>query len=191
MALPPVREGEAPPGEERTDGAPTVENRWWVDSGTGLARRRSAGADAESRPRPIVGERLFRVGRDFDQDRARARLSESHLDLLREGNPPENGWAYLAMTNERSRDDLVARVKQLVRLPRGARAVMVDSGVSLRIIATGRTIGERFVEITLGGESSFDAWVRGEWVHERVFRSRERALREASGVLQRFLDPKD
>jgi hypothetical protein len=191
MAQPPAREGEPPPAEERAADAPTVENRWWVDSGTAVARRRSGPADAESRPRPIVGERLFRVGRDFDQDRARARLSESHLDLLREGNPPESGWAYLAMTNERSRDDFLARVKQLVRLPRGARAVIVDSGVSLRIIATGKTIGERFVEITLGGESSFDAWVNGEWVHERVFRSRERALREASGVLQRFLDPKD
>jgi hypothetical protein len=169
-------------------GAPqtTVENRWWVDANTG-ASRRGPSPVAERATAPIVGERLFGVGRGFDQDRARARLTGSNLNLLREGNPPEDGWAYLAMTEQRSNGDLLERVKRAMRLPRGCRGVLVDSGTSLRVIVTGQPFGDRVVEITLGGESSLDVWTRGEWTAERVFRSRERALREAPHLLARHL----
>ena len=46
---------------------------------------------------------------------------------------------------------------------------------------------DRVVELTLGGDSSLDVWSRGEWVTERVFRSKERALREAPHLLSRYL----
>lgn len=175
---------------------PTVENRWWVDTTGGKKRPAAAPADAPGEPveRPmprVAGERLFRVGRDFDQERARAHLGDGNLAWLREGNPSEGGWAYVAPGDERSRDDFVQHVKQMVRLPRGARAVLVDSGISVRVIVTGAPIGERIVELTLGAESSFDAWVRGDWVCEHVYRGRERALREASRLIARYLAPGD
>ncbi len=164
---------------------PTVENRWWVDSTTGTKRR---GLTSPSeRPAPIVGERLFGVGRDFDQERARARLTDSNLNLLREVNPPDDGWAYLALTEQRSPRDYIERVRRALRLPRGSRGVLVDSGTSLRAIVTGKPFGARVVELTLGGDSSLDAWANGEWVAERVFKSRERALREAPHLFARHL----
>ena len=43
----------------------------------------------------LVG-RLFGVGRDFDQDRAKVRLTDANLHILREANPAEDTWAYLA-----------------------------------------------------------------------------------------------
>lgn len=165
---------------------PAVENRWWVDSST-AKRARSGEPAAAPAPGRIVGERLFRVGRDYDQDRARSHLSDSNLGWLREGNPPEDGWAYLSLTDNRSRDDFLTRVKQAIRLPRGARGVLVDSGSSLRVITTGSPVGERICELSLAGDSSFDAWVKGEWVCERVFRGRDRALREAPGLVARYL----
>lgn len=187
MAGPPSRSDAPPVAAETAEAKPTVENRWWVDSGTAGQRR---AVPAERPEPPIVGERLFGVGRDFDQDRARTRLTDSNLNLLREGNPPEDGWSYLPMTEQRSPKDLVERVKRAIRLPRGSRAVLVDSGNSLRAIVTGQPVGERLVELRLGGDASLDAWSRGEWVAERVFRSRERALREASRLIARHLrDP--
>lgn len=174
--------------EEEAGSKPAVENRWWVDSttGKGKASRPEAAPKESGEDQRIVG-RLFRVGRDFDQDRARARLTDSNLNWIKEANPPPDGWAYLAPTEERSRADLIARVKQAIRLPKGARAVLVDSGTSLRAVLTGTPVGERIVEITLGSESSFDAWIKGDWVFERVYRGRDRVLREASGLVARYL----
>jgi hypothetical protein len=176
----------ATPAADPGAAQPTVENRWWVDGNTS-AKRRGPTPPSERETPPIVGERMFGVGRGFDQDRAKVRLTESNLNLLREGNPPEDGWAYLQMTEQRSSNELVDRVKRAVRLPRGSRGVLVDSGASLRVIVTGQPFGERVVEITLGGDSALDGWTRGEWTIERVFRSRERALREAPHVLARYL----
>jgi hypothetical protein len=139
----------------------------------------------------MAGERLFRVGRDFDQDRARARLTDSNLNWIKEANPPEGGWVQVNATENRSRDDLVARVKQAVRLPSGARAVLIDSGSSLRVVATGTPVGAKIVELTLGAESSFDAWSGDDWVCEQVYRGRDRALREASRLFARYLAPGD
>jgi len=180
-------DGREPGSGTPTEGGapPTVENRWWVDANTS-AKRRGPTPPGERETAPIVG-RLFDVGRDFDQDRAKARLTDSNLHLLRESNPPEDAWAYLPMTQQRSSRDLLERVKRALRLPRGGRGVLVDSGTSLRAIATGRPFGDRVVELTLGGDSSLDVWSRGEWVAERVFRSRERALREAPHLLSRYL----
>jgi hypothetical protein len=180
------------PAEGSPDAAapqPTVENRWWVDGSTSAKRRGPTPVSERATP-PIVG-RLFGVGRDFDQDRAKVRLTDANLHLLREGNPPEDGWAYLPLTEQRSSDEMLARVKRSIRLPRGSRGVLVDSGSSLRAIVTGQPFGERVVEITLGGDSSLDVWARGEWVAERVFRSRERALREVSHLVARHLRSAD
>ncbi|MEW6271783.1 MAG: hypothetical protein AB1689_21075 [Thermodesulfobacteriota bacterium] len=183
---------QPPPGGASGGGQdaakPTVENRWWVDSGT-PNKRRSPTPTSERPAPPIVGDRFFAVGRDFDQDRARARLTDANLNLLREANPPEDGWGYLAMTEQRSPEEYLERIRRAIRLPCGSRAVLVDSGSSVRAIFTGKPFGEQVVELTLGGDSSLDVWRRGEWVTERAFRSRERALREASHLVARHLRP--
>ena len=169
--------------------APAVENRWWVDSGTSLRERRSVPAD---RPEgTLLVERIFRVGRGFDQDRARADLTDTNLNLLREANPAEGSWGYLSLIEDRSPTEQIEKVKRSLRLPRWARGVLVDSGVSIRAIATGDPFGERIVELNLGAQPSFDAWARGDWVHEKTFRSKERALREASGLIVRYLRRRD
>jgi hypothetical protein len=95
----------------------------------------------------------------------------------------------MPLTEQRSSKEHVERVKRSLRLPRGGRGVLVDSGTSLRAIVTGRPFGERVVEFTLGGDSSLDVWSRGEWIAEKVFRSRERALREAPHLIARYLRP--
>ena len=160
---------------------PTVD-RWWVDQG-----KDAKGAPAV-RPPTKYGGRFFRTGEGFEQDRARLRLTDSNLKWLQEANPPADGWALVrVLPGERFPEGKVERVKAALRLPAGGRGVLVDSGVSLRAIVTGSPAGERLVELRLGGESSFDAWVRGEWVREVVFRDFEDALRRAPALLREYL----
>jgi len=170
---------------------PAVENRWWVDTGAGKDRGGSRPAPPADGSAPIVGKRFFAVGYGFDQDRAQKQLTDSNLNLIREANPSEGTWAYLCMIDDKSPPDRLAKVKRMLRLPKWARGVLVDAGTSIRAIATGEPVGERIVELTIGSQSSFDAWARGEWVREKVFRSRERALREGSGLIVRYLKNRD
>jgi hypothetical protein len=60
-------------------------------------------------------------------------------------------------------------------------------GEAVRAIATTQPVGERLVEVRLGRDSTFDAWVRGEWVREEAFRSFEQALRRAPRLLREYL----
>ena len=142
-AGPEAREPAAPTNADAA-AQPTVENRWWVDANTSTKRRGPVPPNERETP-PIVG-RLFNVGRDFDQDRAKVRLTDANLQILREANPPEDAWGYVPMTEQRSGKDYLEKVKRALRLPRGSRGVLVDSGTSLRAIATGNPFGDRVVE---------------------------------------------
>jgi len=42
-------------------------------------------------------------------------------------------------------------------------------------------------EVRLGDESSFDAWVHGEWVREQLFRSFDEGLRRSPALAREYL----
>ena len=187
MASPESTTKESSPDSTEEE-KPTVENRWWVDSGAKKAQRHPAAREREEPENPpIVGDRFFAVGRGFDQDRAQKELTDSNLNLIRQANPQPGSWAYLSLIEDSSSPKRIAKVKRMLRLPKWARGVLVDAGTSIRAIATGDPVGERVIELSIGSQSSFDAWADGEWVREKVFRSRERALREGSGLMMRHL----
>ncbi len=161
---------------------PTVENRWWVDQG-----KDAKGAPIE-RPPAAFGGRFFRTGDGFEQDRARARLTDSNLKWLEENQPPADGWKVVhVLPGERFPEKKLERVKAALKLPAGGRGVLVDSGTSVRAIITGTPVGERLVEVRLGDESSFDAWVHGEWVREALFRDLDEALRRVPALVREYL----
>ncbi|HJQ82672.1 MAG TPA: hypothetical protein VKA21_01245 [Candidatus Binatia bacterium] len=161
---------------------PTVENRWWVDQG------KDAKGNPIPRPPAQFGHRFFRTGDGFEQDRARLRLTDSNLKWLDEASPAPGEWAVVrVLSGERVPDARVAKVKAAFNIPPGGRGVLIDSGTSLRAIVTGDPPGDRLVEIRLGDESSFDAWVHGEWVREALFRDFDEALRRAPGLLREYL----
>jgi hypothetical protein len=150
-----------------------VVDRWWVDQG------KDAKGNPLPRPPATYGGSFFRTGDGFEQDRARVRLTDSNLKWLEEGRPPADGWAVVQVfTGERS---------SAFKLPRGGRGVLVDSGNALRAILTGEPVGERLIELRLGEESSFDAWVNGEWVREVLFRNFDDALRRAPVLVREYL----
>jgi hypothetical protein len=161
---------------------PTVENRWWVDQG------KDAKGNPVPRPPAQFGHRFFRTGDGFEQNRARVRLTDSNVKWLEEAQPPDGGWAVVrVLADERTPDARIEKVKTAFALPRGGRGVIVDSGTALRAIITGDTTNARLVEVRLGDESSFDAWVNGEWVREALFRGFDDALRRAPALVREYL----
>jgi hypothetical protein len=174
----------APPAGGPPDGAqgPAVRDRWWVDSGD---KRR------ERAPAPVstVGSRFYRTGVGFDQDKARTRLSDNNRRLLLELNPAEGEWTYTRLAdkphNEQNRDRILAQVP----MPPYARGVVIDCGRTLRLLVTGTPLGERILDLTLVDSPSFDAWIEGEWVRERVFRDQRSALGGLRRFVPEFLSP--
>jgi hypothetical protein len=167
-----------------SDGTPTVQNRWWVDTD-----KASEAAKASSRgPRAPIGSRFFDIGYEFDQEHAKRRLTDLNLKFLDEGRPAPNEWRLIRMVpNEAVPTEHLERLERRIPLPPGARGVVVDSGRSVRFIITGDPVGERVLEFTLGEESSFDCWIRGEWVREELFRDLEDALHQARPFVERYL----
>src|SRR5512140_403533 len=133
--------------EDRRDGTPAVENRWWVDTGKAAERARAT----KPAERPPVGSRFFDIGYAFDQEHARARLSDINVKFLEEARPGPGEWVTICMVpTERVPPAQIERVKGRLALPPGARGVIVDSGRSVRFIVTGEPVGERILEFTLG-----------------------------------------
>lgn len=168
----------------RGESEPTVHDRWWVDSD----ETKAAATAAVNRDRPPIGSRFFDIGYEFDQERAKHRLTDVNLKLLDEAKPAPNEWRVLRMVaNESVPAREIERIKRRLPLPPGARGVIVDSGRSARFVLTGDPVGERVLEFTLGEASSFDCWIRGDWVREESFRDLDDALRRARRIVFQYL----
>ena len=163
---------------------PTVQNRWWVDTD----KRKDAARATPKGDRPPIGSRFFDIGYEFDQERAKQRLTDVNLKLLDEAKPPPNEWRLLQMVPDESvPPGQIEHIKRRLPLPPGARGVIVDSGRSARFVLTGDPVGERVLEFTLGEASSFDCWIRGDWVREESFRDLDDALRRARRIVFQYL----
>ena len=171
--------------QQGRESGPAVADRWWVDTGKTTERARTT----PSGERPPIGTRFFDIGYEFDQERARTRLTDINLKFLEEAQPAPDEWKIIHMVPRESvpaRE--LERLKARLPLPPRARGVIVDSGRSVRFIITGDPVGECVLEFTLGEESSFDCWVRGDWVREELFGSLDDALRKAKPYLHRYLE---
>lgn len=167
---------------ERGGGGPAVKDRWWVDTGD---KRR------EHKPNPPapVGSRFYRSASGFEQDAARARLTDLNQHLLASGDPPQGGWGYVQLAEKPHNAQNRARITAQVTLPPYARGVVVDCGRTLRLLITGTPPGERVLDLTLGEVPSFDAWIEREWVRERVFRDQRSALNALKRYVVDLLSP--
>jgi hypothetical protein len=170
------------PADDKSAEGPLVGNRWWVDSG-GNERLK-----VKRVPGP-AGSQFFAVAHDFEQERARERLTDNNLKLLAAADPPEGGWGYVKLAETTYPERELERVKRLVDLPAYARAVIVDCGRSIRILVTGTPPGERLLEMALGEAPSFDCWVRNEWVREALFGDADKALRALRNFIAEYLSP--
>jgi len=162
--------------------SPTVSNRWWVDLGGGEKVR-------APKPTVPVGSRFFKAGEGFEQERARDRLTDNNMKLLRSADPQPGAWAYVSLADTKCSERHVERIKKIVSLPGYARGVVVDCGRAVRLLVTGTPVGDRLLELTLGGAPSFDCWVHHDWVREVVFDNPEKAMRAFRGLVKEYLSP--
>jgi hypothetical protein len=161
------------------------ENRWWVDQG-----KSHASAKPKEQHAP-AGESFFRSVEHYDQEQAVAHLTDLNLTLLKQTDPAPGEWAYLPLTDKHSSAKEIDKIKRALSLPSQARAVLVDSGLSLRAIITGAPPYERILEFNFIQEASFDCWIHGEWMCEKVFGDKHQLLRHATELLHHFLLEKE
>jgi hypothetical protein len=157
------------------------DNNWWVER---LKTRERARPEEHQ---GLVGASFFRSVEGYDQEQATKNLTDLNLRLLAQANPGPGEWAYLALIEERSPAGEIDKVKRALPLPADARAVLVDSGISLRAIITDTPVGDRLLEFNFIEEASFDCWIHGEWVCEKVFRGKRELLRRAADLLRRYM----
>jgi hypothetical protein len=162
---------------------PNLENRWWVDQG------KAERGIPQERPPATFGNEFFRTGAGYEQNRAQRRLTDLNLKWFDEAQAVPGEWAMLRLLEgERFAPERVERLKKALPMPPRGRAVLVDSGASsLRAIMTGDPPFQRLVEIRVGEDNSFDAWVYGEWVREAVFRNFDDALRRLPALVRDYL----
>ncbi len=166
----------------------TAEERWWVDRDQYRLRPKI------QKKFPTAGNSFFRAVEGYNQEEALDHLTDINLKLLAQGDAPPGGWGYVSLVKEKSPARKIERIKKSLPLPSFARAVLVDSGQSLRVIVTGTPVGECILEFNFIQEASFDCWIRGEWVREELFASPEELLHHASRLLKeyhKYLSPQD
>jgi hypothetical protein len=160
---------------------PSLENRWWVD------QQKVDGVVV--RPPAKFGQRFFRTGDGYDQDTAQRRLTDLNLKWFAEAPGEPGEWVVIHLLDkQRVPEPRLTKIRRSLPVPKDGWGVLVDSGESVRAIVTGQPIGERLVELRLGRESSFDAWVRGEWVREIAFRTFDEALRKAPRLIREYIE---
>jgi hypothetical protein len=175
--------------DEKKD-KPTVENRWWAEIGQKRERERNRDqAPAETPERPPAGHKFFRIAEGYDQDRARTTLTDQNLRLLGEVQPQPGEWTHVPLLKSRHPRREIERIKHVLDLPPYARGVIVDSGRTVRLLVTGTPVGERLLELALVDQPSFDAWVRGEWVREELYRDPQQGLNRFRRLIRRYLSP--
>lgn len=161
--------------------------KWWVDTTRAETLKVKTPKPEGTR---LAGMKFYKVAEGFEQEAARERLTDNNLKLLL-GHALQFGrWKVVALVPGRraSRRD-VQRVLDAVILPPYACGLVVDCGQVLRLLVTGSPIGERILELALGDLPSFDAWIQDEWVEEKLFPGRARALREFRTAIRRYLSP--
>jgi hypothetical protein len=155
---------------------PNVENRWWVE--TVFKKPKQIKAEAEL-PQLPVAMSFYAVAKDYDQDRAKDDLTDNNLRIAHAANPGPGEWAYVAMTEDHYPERLVKRIKEEFRLPREARAIVLDHGRLLRLLICGPQIEDWMIDVTLADEPSVDVYVWSTMQRERLFRRAEDALKQA------------
>lgn len=158
----------------------SLENRWWVD------QQKDAQGYLIDRPR--IPLRFFRSATGFDQDAAQRRLTDLNLKWFGEADTTPGEWTLIrTLEHQRVPEPRVRKVMAAVPVPKACRGVLVDSGEALRAIVSTTPLGERLVELRIGVESSFDAWVGAEWVREILFRNVDDALRRGPRLVREYL----
>ena len=158
------------------------ESKWWIDRGPVKEREKPLA------PVPgIIEKWAYELLRGYNQDQAAKNLVDINSRLLKELTVAPGEWGYFSMDVGTYPLEKLAKIKNGLPLPAGARGLIVDAGYSVRVVITGEPIGERYVDINFTDAPALDYWVNGQLVRERVFSNIGEALKRIRAELPNYL----
>jgi hypothetical protein len=160
------------------------DSRWWVE--TSVKRPKSPTSQGSNASAP-VGARFYAVANGYNQEQAKEHLTDNNLRLARQADPPPGDWAYVALTDERSRDRILSRLRREFTMPKQARGVIIDHGRLARLLICGPQLEDWMIDVRLASEASIDVYVWGTLYRERLFKRSRDALRQAQQWVQSLL----
>jgi len=173
---------EALPGQINRNEA-EEESKWWIDRGP---KKREANV-AEEGQKGIIERWAFELLKDYQQERALKNIVNINQHALAELDAGGKRWGYVSLGVGRFPQKRLNHIREALRIPRYARAVVIDAGYSVRLLVTGDPPGERVVDINFTEAPSMDYWVNNELIEERLFNSVDEALRRLRQSLHRYL----
>jgi hypothetical protein len=157
------------------------ETKWWIDRGPAKEKNKS------EQPQSIVEQWALRMLHGYNQDQAVRNVVDINKQLQKEFTEPAGGWKYLSLGVGNYPAGGLARIKDALRLPPHARALIIDAGYSVRVLITAEPVGERLMDVNFTEGPSFDFWMNGELAEERLFRNVDEALKNLRGSVERYL----
>jgi hypothetical protein len=136
------------------------ESKWWIDRGPVKEREKPLG------PVPgIIEKWAYELLRGYNQDQAAKNLVDINSRLLKELTVASGEWGYFSMDVGTYPPEKLAKIKNGLPLPAGARGLIVD-----------------FTDAP-----ALDYWVDGQLVRERVFSNVGEALKRIRADLPKYL----
>jgi len=164
---------------------PAVEEvKWWIERGTVREREKKA-----KPPEELIEKWAYELLKDYNQEQALKNVAGINQRIFKNLSFAPREWGYLSLEVGKYPPGRLAKIKEALRLPPYAAALVIDAGYSVRVLITGEPIGERLVDINFTEDPSLDFWVKEELVEERLFSSVDQALRKIRPSLDRYLTP--
>jgi hypothetical protein len=160
------------------------ETKWWIDRGPVKEREKPAAPI-----KGIVEKWAYELLKGYNQDLAMKNLVDINPKMLKELSVGPGEWGYFSLDVGHYPAEKLAKIKNGLLLPAGARGIVIDAGYSVRVVITGEPIGERYVDINFTDAPSLDYWVHGQLVEERVFSNVGEALKRIRPALYRYVTP--
>jgi len=168
--------------DEKTQ--PFEETKWWIDRGPVKEREKPAAPI-----KGIVEKWAYELLKGYNQDLAMKNLVDINPKMLKELSVGPGEWGYFSLDVGTYPTEKLAKIKNGLPLPAGARGIVIDAGYSVRVVITAEPIGERYIDINFTDAPSLDYWVNGQLVEERVFPNVGEALKRIRPTLPGYLNP--
>ncbi|MGH7825270.1 MAG: hypothetical protein ACREQ7_08860 [Candidatus Binatia bacterium] len=159
------------------------ETKWWIDRGPVKEREKPAAP-----ARGIIEKWAYELLKGYNQDHAMKNLVDINSKLLKELSAAPGEWGYFSMEVGTYPPEKLAKIKNGLALPPGARGLVIDAGYSVRLVITGEPVGERYVDINFTDAPALDYWVDGQLIEERVFSNVGEALKRIRPDLRSYLN---
>jgi hypothetical protein len=159
------------------------EEKWWIDRGPAKERHKEKVQLGQG----VIEQWVYGLLHDYSQDQAVKNVVDINQQLYRNFPAGSGEWNYISLGVGAYPAGKLAKIKGALKLPRNARALILDAGYSVRVLITGEPVGEKVLDINFTEAPSLDYWNKGELTEERLFQNLDEALRKIRGSMHVYL----